>query len=382
MEHELLAIIAPGLESEVIQEWEKKKEALDAYGNGCQAISEKGLVRFKFKELIYFKMIQILRSPTKFLYELDHFKCRDLPKLNHKLNKVPWEKVIYSSHIKFKISTKKSRLINTSKIERTCQDTLKKWILKNPRPKFNDENATEPQTIIIRIISDEVSVKIDCSGDPNYKRGIRKTAAIAPLRENYAYILGQRLCSKINEENDLVIDPMCGSGTILSEFLLQNYYNDNRTFCFQHFPLLKGIKKIKKHVPEIYTNRILGIDKNKFLKNFHKENFSEFENISFKYKDFFALSLADFPEGRRHLVCNLPYGKRIKTHTNINDFYKKFIRHSFLRLEVSSLSILIPHSNAIALKLSPELTFSNGGILVSWCYMDASFYTNTGSMWD
>ena len=84
---------------------------------------------------------------------------------------------------------------------------------------------------------------------------------------------------------------MCGSGTILSEVLFQNFYNDKRPFCFEYFPFLKGIKKIKKHVPEIYSNKILGVEKNKFLKDFHQENFSSLKNLSFNYQDFFHIGL-------------------------------------------------------------------------------------------
>ena len=62
-----------------------------------------------------------------------------------------------------------------------------------------------------------VTLYLDTSGEPLFKRGLRKASGEAPLRENLA--AGILRLSGWNSEQAL-LDPMCGGGTILMEAVL------------------------------------------------------------------------------------------------------------------------------------------------------------------
>ena len=77
------------------------------------------------------------------------------------------------------------------------------------RPSVNPEN---PDILInLHISNEKVTVSLDSSSIPLFKRGYRQEQAAAPLNEVLA--AGMLLMSGWNTETNL-IDPMCGSGTI------------------------------------------------------------------------------------------------------------------------------------------------------------------------
>jgi putative N6-adenine-specific DNA methylase len=81
--------------------------------------------------------------------------------------------------------------------------------LSGKRPSVDNES---PDILInLHISNDKVTVSLDSSLIPLFKRGYRKEQAAAPLNEVLA--AGMLLISGWNGSKDL-IDPMCGSGTI------------------------------------------------------------------------------------------------------------------------------------------------------------------------
>ncbi|MDM1279680.1 bifunctional 23S rRNA (guanine(2069)-N(7))-methyltransferase RlmK/23S rRNA (guanine(2445)-N(2))-methyltransferase RlmL [Acinetobacter indicus] len=60
---------------------------------------------------------------------------------------------------------------------------------------------------------------LDLSGDSLHKRGYRRFMTDAPIKENLAAAILQK--AKLKEKNpDIILDPMCGSGTFIIESLL------------------------------------------------------------------------------------------------------------------------------------------------------------------
>ena len=224
-----------------------------------------------------------------------------------------------------------------------------------------------------------VSIRLDCSGLPNYQRKVRDTSAIAPLRENYAYILSQYLLRSIETvEETTVIDPMCGSGTFLSEIINQNKYNDQRNFSYQYFSFFrkKNSFHLKKPLKKDNQNiSLFGIEKNHFLKQGHIKNFKSLP-IQFLYKDFFEIQSNELPTSKKIAICNLPYGKRIKISNPIK-FYKKFVEQSLGQHQFHTIGILLPTAFAKKIKLPINLSFSNGGLDVSFCIIHSSFNTDS-----
>ena len=67
-----------------------------------------------------------------------------------------------------------------------------------------------------RLLREEVVIYLDFSGRGLFQRGYRKNSGAAPLKENLAAALIQR-SGWLNDTSKPLLDPMCGSGTILIE---------------------------------------------------------------------------------------------------------------------------------------------------------------------
>lgn len=63
----------------------------------------------------------------------------------------------------------------------------------------------------------DYTIYLDTSGEPLFKRGYRTAAGVAPLRENLAAGI---LCLSGWQPDMALLDPMCGSGTFLTEAAL------------------------------------------------------------------------------------------------------------------------------------------------------------------
>lgn len=84
------------------------------------------------------------------------------------------------------------------------------------RPNVDTEHPD--LIVVVRAYKNTFSVSLDTSGEPLFKRGYRVATGEAPLKEHVAAGL-LRLAEWDGEKT--IVDPMCGSGTILIEAALQ-----------------------------------------------------------------------------------------------------------------------------------------------------------------
>lgn len=92
----------------------------------------------------------------------------------------------------------------------------------------------------VHLTEREATIYLDTSGDPLFKRGYRRDADEAPLRENLA--AGLIALSRWRPGQTL-LDPMCGSGTIVTEAALMAADRApglDRTFGFQKLAWYDG----------------------------------------------------------------------------------------------------------------------------------------------
>ena len=86
------------------------------------------------------------------------------------------------------------------------------------RARYNKRPSIDTQSPDVRVhvflTASDATFYLDTSGDALFKRGYRREAGEAPLRENLA--AGMLLLAGYTPEQTL-LDPMCGSGTILCE---------------------------------------------------------------------------------------------------------------------------------------------------------------------
>ena len=99
---------------------------------------------------------------------------------------------------------------------------VKDGIVDKLQEYFNDRSDVDLKTpdirINVRLSKNQANVSLDMSGDSLHKRRYRAAMVAAPLKENLAAALLIRAgWPDIAKQGGALIDPMCGSGTLLIE---------------------------------------------------------------------------------------------------------------------------------------------------------------------
>ena len=191
---------------------------------------------------------------------------------------------------------------------------------RNKTGKRPNVELSNPEIRInVHIYKDECTISLDSSGESLHKRGYRGLQGIAPLNEVLA--AGLIKMSGWNQEDDLV-DPFCGSGTILIEGAMSALnipaqYN-RKEFCFMHWKgydeniWIEVKRDARKNIRKRLDTRIYGCDISIPVINKAKENVAQAgiysEIIQIHRKDFRKF---DPYENEGTIITNPPYGERI-----------------------------------------------------------------------
>jgi len=202
----LIAISTFGLESVV-------KRELNALGFENLKISN-GKVEFEAEIEDIPKANLWLRSADRVLLKMGQFQAHTFDELFEGAKALPWEKWITEDG---KFTVTGTSVKSTLGSVRACQSIVKKAVVERLKDKYAVEwfDETGPEfTIKVALLKDVVLLTLDTSGSGLNRRGYRSQAGKAALKETLAAALVQ--LSFWDRERSL-IDPMCGSGTILIE---------------------------------------------------------------------------------------------------------------------------------------------------------------------
>lgn len=190
-----------------------------------------------------------------------------------------------------------------------------------------DVSVKTPQLVIdLYVREKEGVISINTSGAPLFQRGYRQSTGEAPLNEVVA--AGLVRMSGWDRKSTL-IDPFCGSGTILIEAALLASgipSNIERThYAFKHLKNFnegewnliydKAIKSVKELPCELYGSDIDPAALMKAKRNARGFSFGRF--IQFQVEDFAELQI---PNGPGMLITNPPYGERLNT--DVEELYE------------------------------------------------------------
>ncbi len=193
------------------------------------------------------------------------------------------------------------------------------------RPSVDTRN---PDVRIQAFLDERIcTLYLDLSGEPLFKRGLRQSANEAPLRENLA--AGMLKLSGWVPGTPL-LDPMCGSGTILLEavqmalnidpglgrnFALQKLNNFNRQAWDQLIADSKAQQKPRQPLP-IWGSDKFGDALKAARVNLQQAGYDDLVHL--RQADFVGLS-APAPEGV--IVSNPPYGVRLDEQERLAALY-------------------------------------------------------------
>ncbi|HET7061935.1 MAG TPA: THUMP domain-containing protein, partial [Nitrosospira sp.] len=174
-----------------------------------------------------------------------------------------------------------------------------------------------------------LSLYLDTSGEPLFKRGLRKSAGEAPIRENLAagilYLAGWKPGTPL-------LDPMCGSGTFLLEaaqIALAIAPGSGRSFAFEKlrnfdaecWSRLKEMAAARQRakIPQpIFGSDLYGDALAVARENLSAAGLSEV--VMLKQANVLEISA---PAAAGILITNPPYGVRMGNRQPLEDFYRK-----------------------------------------------------------
>lgn len=184
------------------------------------------------------------------------------------------------------------------------------------------------------IDNSDCTLYLDLSGEPLHMRGYRQQSGTAPLKENLAAaILLRARWPELARQGGPLIDPLCGSATLLLEAAyiaagmapgqLRDYFGF--THWKQHDPgIWNGLlEDARRKVDKSRVPKLIGIEKSFKVAGIARENIKAAgyeDNIEIRQADSVDV-VSDLPGPAGLIVTNPPYGKRIGETGELKQLY-------------------------------------------------------------
>ncbi|MFB0995794.1 MAG: 23S rRNA (guanine2445-N2)-methyltransferase / 23S rRNA (guanine2069-N7)-methyltransferase [Polaribacter sp.] len=310
-----------------------------------QAIGAEGIketvaaVHFKGPMEVAYRACLWSRLANRVLKPLHSFMLNESEDLYDQCNEIPWEthfSAAQSIAIDF-IGT--SRLIdNTMYGSQRVKDAVVDRIRRIEGERPNVDTKNPDIRIQVRQHKGRVSVSLDISGESLHRRGYRTGQGSAPIKENLAVALLLRAgWPAMIKEGGALLDPMCGSGTLIIEgammaadiapgMLRERYGFDQ---WLQHDPelwqtLVDEAHQRKTTGLENLELDIRGYDANPRVleyttKNIENAGLDDHIRLAHKPIDQFGKPTAE----RGLLLTNPPYGERLGEVEELIPLYQK-----------------------------------------------------------
>lgn len=286
-----------------------------------------------------------LRSADRVLLKMGEFKAVTFDELFEQTKALPWAAFITKDG-KFTVTGKSVK--STLGSVRACQSIVKKAVVERLKTEYHTDwfEETGPDfTIQIAMLKDTATLTLDTSGSGLHKRGYRQAAGEAPLKETLAAALVQL---SFWHKDRLLIDPMCGSGTILIEaaMIARNIAPGlKRSFASEQWPVIDGYAwhKARRSAHQAITSdgdlNIFGYDIDDYSIKAAQANAKRagvHHDIVFEQKD-----IRDLWIDRQHgiVISNFPYGMKLSDFKELNQLYIS-INKTFRKKKGWSLYIL------------------------------------------
>jgi putative N6-adenine-specific DNA methylase len=309
---------------------------------------ENGKVTFIADEMAICRTNLWLRSADRVLVKMGEFTATSFTELFENTKALPWPDWI-PKNANFPVEGKsiRSKLFSVS----DCQAIVKKAVVESMKRRFHQEwfQETGPRyTIEVALLKDVATLTIDTSGVGLHKRGYRKLASAAPLKETLA-------AAMINlsrwHPDRVLIDPFCGSGTIPIEAALIGLNQApglNRGFVSEEWPILPDNlwQTAREEASDLIRPQaklqIRGTDVDKevlSLARYHAQQAQVENHIHWQQ---LPVSKLQAPQKYGYLVCNPPYGQRLEELPTVERLYHE-MGPVFRTLDTWSYFVLTAH---------------------------------------
>lgn len=361
-EFELIAKTFQGLENVLA------KELTDLGANNIQI--GRRMVSFTGDKALMYRANFALRTAIRILKPIKHFKATSADEVYDAIKAINWtdyldnntsfavDSVVFSKefrHSKFVAYKVKDAIVDYFREKTGSRPNI---CVSNPDLQLN-----------IHIAENDCTLSLDSSGESLHRRGYRQEAVEASLNEVLA--AGMILMTGWQGECDL-IDPMCGSGTILIEAALiaRNIAPGvfRKQYAFEKWSdfdqeLFDSIYNDDSNERE-FSHKIYGYDINRNAIDIATKNVKAAgltKDIELNVQDFHKFTK---PDEKSIIITNPPYGERIST-PDLLGLYKMIgerLKHQFMDNDAWILSYREECFEQIGLKPSIKIPLYNGSL--------------------
>jgi len=288
------------------------------------------------KELLY-KSNYCLRTALSILMPVAEFRIKSKEDIYREGLRIKWDKYLSSENTFSVVTVVNSPLFSHSGYPGLILKDSVADFFRNKTGSRPSVNSDDPDLVVnLHISNNNVTVSLDSTVVPLYKRGYRKEQSEAPLNEVLA--AGILLIAGWDGSEDF-LDPMCGSGTLPIEAgLIASRIPPGK------FRKFFGFMRWKDYNPDMYEKVRSDCDKSvrRPLVKISGSDISDkaIEQSKFNISEaglseFISLGISDIKDqrssGKEVLFMNPPYGLRLQPE-EINQLYNIIgttLKHSF-----------------------------------------------------
>jgi len=288
-------------------------------------------VYFSADKAVVYKVNYHCRIITRVLAALARFDCHSADYLYTKALAIEWGD-FFSTHDTFAVfaTVSHSAIRHSQYAALRLKDAIVDYFRGRTHARPSVKRIDPDVWINLHIENNRAVISFDTSGGSLHRRGYRQASVEAPMQETAAAAVvamsgwdGQRP----------LYDPMCGSGTLLCEALMR-YCGIPGNFLRKRF----GFESLPDFDPAVWeTVRVRAQEEMRTV----PDGLISGSDISAEASAAARKNLSALPHGRKvvvrtvdmHsieslegycIVCNPPYGMRLKHGGGMGDFYKRF----------------------------------------------------------
>ena len=344
---------------------------------GSNVIQKPEGVYFQGSLALGYRISLYTRLATRVLLQLGEGESLDKDELFKSASAINWSEV-FSTHSTFAVDFvgQNEEIRNTQFGGLTVKDAIV--------DHFRDQGLERPSVqkidpdirIQARLLRDQIALYLDFSGRGLFQRGYRQNSGAAPLKENLAAALIIR-SGWLNDTSKPLVDPMCGSGTILIEAVsMASGYApgiDRKNWGFEHALIhdvdiweteLEAAVIASEKGLEALDVKVFGSDIDTRVLHTAKENARNAklqQYIEFTCKN--SNTLTNLFGQKGTILFNPPYGERIGSLPELVEnftLFGKTLKEHFSGWRVSILTPNTEHLSLLKLASFKRYKFKNG----------------------
>lgn len=308
--------VTPGLEELLIAEI----GALGLHAPGSEPIPGSGGVTLALDAAGIMRANLELRTASRVLLRLGSFPASSPEMLYDRARGVPWVTQLgFSSRYALHVTSRRSKLPAGDGVANTVASAVSREL--RPLGLYPKPDPTAPLTFHVHLADDRCTISLDTSGEHLHRRGRRQHVHTAPVRETLAAAMALVGVRRLGGPPDVVLDPFCGSGTLLMETvdLLRSLPpGRDRTFALEQAAWFRPgtWREVRRRADErvqATRARVIGVDVDRSALAAARANLDreEYASVELVHGDNSTYDVRALGARRGLLIANLPYGVRL-----------------------------------------------------------------------